>query len=81
MPSGAYFDAMRTTVTVDDKLWGEALRVTGAVTNKALIERGLRALIDQAARQRAISLAGSMPDIRAVARRKFSQGGSEAEAS
>lgn len=62
---------MRTTVTVSDELWEEARRVSGASTNKALVERGLQALIDQEARRRAIALAGSMPKIHPVSRRRM----------
>lgn len=49
---------MRTTVTIDDELWAEAQRVIRAPTKRALLEMGLTALIEQAARHRAIALAG-----------------------
>jgi Arc/MetJ family transcription regulator len=62
---------MRTTVTIDDALWREAERVTPAPTKRALIEMGLRALVDGAARRRAIALAGTMPDIEMPPRRSF----------
>ncbi len=63
---------MRTTVNIDDNLWEEASRVQEAPTKRALIEMGLQALIDQAARRRAIALAGSMQNIEAPPRRSFS---------
>ncbi len=66
---------MRTTVTIDDELWEEASRVAQAPTKRALIELGLKALVAQAARRRAIALAGSMPDLELPPRRSF---GSEA---
>jgi len=64
---------MRTTVTVDDELWNEAVRVTAVTRKRTLIERGLQALIDQAARRRATALAGSMPDLDDIPRRKMSR--------
>ncbi len=60
---------MRTTVNIDDALWEEAWRVTSLPTKRALIEAGLRALVAQAARRRAIALAGSMPELEAPPRR------------
>ncbi|MBW1881405.1 MAG: type II toxin-antitoxin system VapB family antitoxin [Deltaproteobacteria bacterium] len=60
---------MRTTVQIDDALFAEAQRVTNAPTKRALFEAGLRALIDQAARRRAIPLAGSMPELEMPPRR------------
>ena len=65
---------MRTTVTIDDELWNEVRRVEPHPSNKQLIEKGLRALIDQAARRRAIALGGSMPDIEAPPRRLQGRG-------
>lgn len=62
---------MRTTVTIDDDLWQEAQRVSDAPTKRALIEAGLKALVDQAARRRAIALAGSMPEVVEPPRRSF----------
>ena len=70
MPVVINNDAVRTTITVDDDLWEKAVRATGAKTNKALVESGLRALIDQEARKRAIALGGSMPEITMPHRRK-----------
>ena len=62
---------MRTTVDIDDELWEEAWRVGNLATKRALIEAGLRALVQQAARERAIALAGSMPDIELPTRRRI----------
>lgn len=67
---------MRTTITVDDDLWEEAVRATSVSKKKELVEKGLRALIEQAARRRAIALAGTMPEIEAPPRRKLSSAGS-----
>ena len=65
---------MRTTVEIDDELWEEARRTVKMATKRALIEAGLRALVQQAARERAIALAGSMPGIEAPARRRGVEG-------
>lgn len=42
---------MRTNIVIDDDLLAEALRLSGATTKKAAVERGLRLLV-QTARQR-----------------------------
>ena len=63
---------MRTTVEIDDQLWSDAQAEVNAPTKRALVEAGLRALIDGAARRRAIALAGSMPNIKAPLRRRAS---------
>lgn len=60
---------MRTTVDLDEELLSEALRVTGARTKTELLELGLRALVARAARERAIALGGTMPDLEAPPRR------------
>jgi Arc/MetJ family transcription regulator len=62
---------MRTTVEIDDDLWNRATQAVPTTTKRALIEQGLRALVDRAARQRAITLAGSMPDIEVPSRTRF----------
>lgn len=61
---------MRTTVDLDEVLLEEAQRVTGAPTKTALLEMGLQALVDRAARERAIALGGTMPGIAAPRRRR-----------
>jgi hypothetical protein len=36
---------MRTTIVIDDKLMADALKATGARTNREVVEMGLRALV------------------------------------
>lgn len=60
---------MRTTVDLDEALVREALRVTGARTKTEVLELGLKALVARAARERAIALGGSMPELTAPPRR------------
>ena len=42
---------MRTNIDIDDDLMREAMRVSGDVTKRAAVERGLRLLIDTRAQQ------------------------------
>lgn len=37
---------MRTNIEIDDRLMRQALRATGLRTKRAVVEKGLRALID-----------------------------------
>jgi Arc/MetJ family transcription regulator len=60
---------MRTTLDLDAELLAEAARATGATTKTALVELGLRALVEQAARRRLAALRGRVPDARAAGRR------------
>ena len=61
---------MRTTLDLDGQLVAEAQRVTGAATKTALVEQGLRALIEQAARKRLAALVGTVPAARPPRRRR-----------
>jgi Arc/MetJ family transcription regulator len=46
---------MRTNIDIDDGLLAEAMVATGLTTKKATVEEGLRALVLQHRRRRAIS--------------------------
>jgi Arc/MetJ family transcription regulator len=61
---------MRTTLDLDEKLLEEAQRATGTTGKTAVIEQGLRALVEQAARRRLAALAGAVPYARKVRRRR-----------
>ncbi len=61
---------MRTTLDLDAELVQRALDETGARTKKELIEMGLRALLERAARQRLQALFGSGPRLQPVRRRR-----------
>jgi Arc/MetJ family transcription regulator len=66
----AYFICMRTTLDLDEKLLEQAQRATGTTGKTAVIEKGLQALIEQAARRRLATLAGTLPRARAPRRRR-----------
>lgn len=55
---------------LDDALVAEAMRVTGIDRKTAVVEAGLRALIEKAARERLAALAGSVPEAAAPTRRR-----------
>jgi Arc/MetJ family transcription regulator len=61
---------MRTTLDLDEKLLEEAQRATGTTGKTAVIEEGLRALVQQAARRRLAALAGAIPRARGARRRR-----------
>ena len=61
---------MRTTLDLDEQLVRRALEETGARTKTEVIEMGLRALLERAARKRLQSLFGSGPRLRPVRRRR-----------
>ncbi len=53
--------AMRTTVTVDDKMMADAQRLTGITEKSALLRAGLKALIERESARRLARLGGSDP--------------------
>ncbi len=61
---------MRTTLDLDEALLAKAMEVTGARTKTETIERGLRALVEEAARRRLIALMGTVPNAKAPPRRR-----------
>jgi Arc/MetJ family transcription regulator len=61
---------MRTTLDIDAQLLEEARRATGVTGKTAVIELGLRKLIEEAARRRLASLGGTAPQARAPRRRR-----------
>jgi Arc/MetJ family transcription regulator len=64
---------MRTTLDLDERLLEEAQRATGVTGKTAVIEQGLRALVEQAARRRLAALGGAIPEARAPRRRRTSR--------
>jgi Arc/MetJ family transcription regulator len=64
------FVCMRTTLNIDEKLIEEAQRATGVREKTAVIEMGLRKLVEEAARLRLAALAGRIPHARAPRRRR-----------
>ncbi len=63
---------MRTTVNIDDRLLSDAERLTGVSERAALINAGLRALIERESARRLARLGGSDPNAKAVPRRRTS---------
>lgn len=61
---------MRTTLTIDDELLGEAQRITGMTEKSALVREGLRALIERESARRLAELGGSEPQLEPVRRRR-----------
>ena len=61
---------MRTTLDIDEDLVQRALRETGARSKKAVVEMGLRSLLERAARSRLKALFGEGPRLRAARRRR-----------
>jgi Arc/MetJ family transcription regulator len=61
---------MRTTLNIDDRLLDEARRATGVREKTAVIELGLRKLVEEAARRRLAALGGRISNARAPRRRR-----------
>jgi len=61
---------MRTTLDIDEKLLEEAQRATGVTGKTAVIEQGLRALVERAARRRLAALGGEIPQAKGPRRRR-----------
>ncbi|CAN5866953.1 type II toxin-antitoxin system VapB family antitoxin [soil metagenome] len=61
---------MRTTINLDDRLIGEAQRLTGTKERTALIHEALRALIERESARRLARLGGSEPQLRPPPRRR-----------
>lgn len=62
---------MRTTVTIDDKLFQEAQDLTGIENKAEVIREGIRALIERESARRLAKLGGTMPDLEYIPRRRL----------
>lgn len=51
---------MRTNIVIDDKLMAEAMRATGLKTKRAVVELGLRRLVQLNAQARILELKGTV---------------------
>ncbi len=60
---------MRTTVTVDDRLWERVEDYFGAEDKSGLIRRALKEMVAREAQRRLAALGGTMPGFRAAPRR------------
>jgi Arc/MetJ family transcription regulator len=63
-------DLVRTTLNLDDNLMRAAQQATGVAGKTALVELGLRALVESSARRRLAALQGKIPGLKAPARRR-----------
>ena len=61
---------MRTTLNIDDELLSKAPRITGITEKVALIQEGLRALIEREPVRRLVRLGGSEPRLESISRRR-----------
>ena len=61
---------MRMTVNIDPRLLEEAQRLTGLKSRTALVQEGLRALIERESARRLARLGGSEPQLESVPRRQ-----------
>jgi len=61
---------IRTTLDLDADLLEKAQRATGVTGKTAVIELGLRTLVEQSARRRLALLAGTIPRAKAAPRRR-----------
>ncbi len=61
---------MRTTVTIDDKLWSDAQELTGISETSRLVREALRLLVAREAGLRLAAMGGSQPDLEYTPRRR-----------
>ena len=61
---------MRTTLDLDESLLEQALRETGEKTKTAVVEAGLRLLVQRAAGRRLAAMEGAIPYAKAPLRRR-----------
>ncbi len=61
---------MRTTITLDDELLADAEKYTGIMERTALVNAGLKALVEREAARRLAKLGGSDPRAKLPPRRR-----------
>ncbi len=61
---------MRTTVTIDDDLYAQAVRLIGPLDRSAVLDQGLRALVERESAKRLARLGGSQPALKVAPRRR-----------
>ena len=61
---------MRTTVTIDDELLADAEQYTKIKERSALVNAGLRALVEREAARRLARLGGSDPNAKAAPKKR-----------
>jgi Arc/MetJ family transcription regulator len=61
---------MRTTVNLDESLVAKAIKLTGPLDRSALLQEGLKALIERESAKRLARLGGSQLDLKVAPRRR-----------
>jgi Arc/MetJ family transcription regulator len=61
---------VRTTVNLDDELLAKAQRLSGITERAALVNEGIRALIERESARRLARLGGSQPELEPIPRRQ-----------
>lgn len=61
---------MRTTVNLDEILLAKAIKLTGPLDRSALLQEGLKALIERESAKRLAKLGGSQPKLKIAPRRR-----------
>lgn len=67
----ANFDAMRTTITVDDKLLEEAEKLSGITSRPNLINTALESYVRLEKSRRLAALGGTQPGLKQIPRRRY----------
>ncbi|MYE55147.1 MAG: type II toxin-antitoxin system VapB family antitoxin [Chloroflexi bacterium] len=61
---------MRTTVNIDDELLKKAQKLTGMSGKTALVNAGLKALVERESARALARMGGTMPDLEPIRRRR-----------
>ncbi len=61
---------MRTTVNLDEILLAKAIKLTGPLDRSALLQEGLKALIERESAKRLAKLGGSQTKLKVAPRRR-----------
>lgn len=64
---------MRTTVNFDEILLAKAFKLMGPLDRSALLQEGLKALIERESAKRLAKLGGSQPKLKVARRRRSSR--------
>ncbi len=62
---------MRTTVNIDDELLTKAQKLTGMSGKTALVNAGLKALVERESARALARMGGTMPDLKPIRRRRY----------
>lgn len=62
---------MRTTVNLDDELLTKAQKLTGMSGKTALVNAGLKALVERESARALARMGGTMPDLKPIRRRRY----------